>query len=69
MTAASTDSWTSHRARYASLTRSRRPDDPDLVAARRDLRAARLADHVQREVEALPALTDEQRLRIAALLR
>jgi hypothetical protein len=61
--------WTSHRARVASLTRSRRPDDPDLIDARRDLAAERLADHVRRVVDTAPPLTDEQRNRIAALLR
>ena len=36
-------SWTAERARVASLTRSRRPDDPDLIAAREALKAERLA--------------------------
>lgn len=35
--------WTHYRARIASLTRSRLPDDPDLVEARRLLALARLA--------------------------
>lgn len=65
----SSRSWTSDRARVASLTRSRAADDPDLVAARRDLKAARLADYVERVVAEAPPLTDEQRDRIAALLK
>jgi hypothetical protein len=60
--------WTTHRARVASLTRSRTPDDPDLIAARRNLAAARLEDYVQRVVDAAPPLTPEQRDRIAAIL-
>jgi hypothetical protein len=59
----------SHRARVAALSRSRTPDDPELVAERRKLRAQVLEDHVRRVVEAAPPLTQEQRDRIAALLR
>jgi hypothetical protein len=62
-------SWTSERARLASLTRSRTPDDPDLIAARRNLRAARLEDYIRRTVDAAPPLTPEQRDRLAVLLR
>jgi len=61
-------SWTSERARVASLTRSREPDDPELVAARRNMRAERLADHVRKVVDQAPPLTSEQRARIAAIL-
>jgi hypothetical protein len=35
--------WTHHRARVAALSRDRAPDDPELLAARRDLAAAREA--------------------------
>lgn len=62
-------SWTSERARVASLTRSRPPNDPDLLNARRNLAAERLADHVARVVAEAPTLTAEQRDRITALLR
>lgn len=62
------DTWTHHRARVASLTA--RKADPGLIAdARRDLRAARLAEHIKRTVEAAPPLTPEQRDRLALLLR
>lgn len=57
------------RGRIAALSRSRTSDDPELVSARRNLRAARLEDHVQRVLAEAPPLTDEQRERIAALLR
>ena len=53
------------RARIAALTRSRRPDDPDLVAARRRLAADRLERHVR---DAAAQLTAAQRDRLAALL-
>lgn len=61
--------WTSDRARIAALSRSREPDDPDLAAARQDLRASRLEEYVARVVNEAPPLTPEQRDRIAALLR
>lgn len=60
--------WTHERARVASLTRSRSADDPELIEARRTLRATRLADHVTKALETAPPLTVEQRLSIARLL-
>ncbi|WOC12611.1 hypothetical protein [Gordonia sp. MP11Mi] len=57
-----------YRARVASLSRSRAADDPELVGARRDLKAARLAEHVAKVVAAAPPLTYEQRARISVLL-
>jgi hypothetical protein len=62
-------SWTSERARVASLSRSRSADDPELLSAKGRLRAERLAQHVARVVAEAPPLTPEQRDRIAALLR
>lgn len=61
-------SWTIERARVASLSRSRTADDPDLIAARANLRAARLEEHIARLVDEAPPLTPEQRDRIATLL-
>lgn len=61
-------SWTAERARVASLTRSRTPDDPDLIDARRRLKAERLSDYIQRVVDDAPPLTNEQRTHLAALL-
>ncbi|MCV7744784.1 hypothetical protein [Micrococcus luteus] len=61
--------WTSERARVASLSRSRSTDDPELIEARRNLKAERLADYVARVVAEAPPLTDAQRDRIAAMLR
>lgn len=62
-------SWTSDRARVASLTRSRTADDPELIAARQQLKTQRLADYIQRTMDAAPPLTMEQRDRLARLLR
>ncbi len=61
--------WTHERARVASLSRSRTPDDPELVGARRDLRAARAEDYIKRLVDAAPPLTTAQKDRLALLLR
>ncbi|QNF93578.1 hypothetical protein [Janibacter sp. YB324] len=62
-------SWTAERARVASLSRSRTPDDPELIAARRQLRETRLAEHIAKVVAEAPPLTAEQRDRLAVLLR
>ena len=61
--------WTHHRARVAALSRDRAANDPDLLDARRNLRAARLEEYIARTVAAAPPLTDEQRSRLALLLR
>lgn len=62
-------SWTSERARVASLSRSRKPNDPDLINARRNLCAAKLEEYVARVVAEAPPLTEEQANRIASKLR
>ena len=53
----------------ASLTRSRTPDDPELVAAKAALKAAVLAERIRRAVDEAPPLTESQRSELAALLR
>jgi len=60
-------SWTAERARYASLSRSRPADDPDLIEARRNLKAERLAEHIASVVNEAPPLSAAQRSRLAAL--
>ena len=62
-------SWTVERARVASLSRSRAADDPELVKARTNLKAERLADHIRNVVDEAPPLSAEQRDRLAVLLR
>ncbi len=62
-------SWTKERSKLARLHQTHSPDSPEIRDARRDLRAARLEDHVAKAVAEAPPFTDEQRARIAALLR
>ena len=62
-------SWTAERARVASLSRSRDPQDPDLIEARRNLRYLRLEDHIRKVIAEAPPLSDDQRSRLAGLLR
>lgn len=57
-----------HRARIAALSRSRTPDDPELVDARQQLSIERLADHIRAVVDAAPPLTEDQKARLRALL-
>jgi len=57
-----------HRAKTAALSRSRRPDDPELLDARRQLAASVLEKHVAKVVALAPPLTPDQRDRIATLL-
>lgn len=63
------DSWTTLRARVASLSRSRRANDPELLEARAALKALKLEEAVERALREAPPLTTEQRARISALLR
>ncbi|WP_431840840.1 hypothetical protein [Gordonia hongkongensis] len=60
---------THHRARVAVLSRSKSPDDPVLVEARRNLKAANIERYIGKALAAAPPLTDEQRTRLAELLR
>jgi hypothetical protein len=61
-------SWMTARSRLAGL-HARPADDPEVIAARRDLRFEMLAARVRRDVAVEPALTDEQRQALAELLR
>lgn len=58
-----------HRIKSASLTPSPAAGDPDLIEARRNLREAHLADVIVKAVAEAPQLTDQQRSRLALLLR
>jgi hypothetical protein len=58
-----------HRGRVAALSRSRSADDPDLIAARENLKAARLEAYIEKVVDSAPPLSAEQRDRLALLLR
>jgi hypothetical protein len=61
-------SWTHERAKIAALTRRRPPDHPDVVEARRSLRAERLAAKITETVAGWPPLTEQQKASLAILL-
>ena len=56
------------RGRLAVTSRHHGPQAEPTLTARRDLEAAKLADHIKRVVDAAPPLTNEQRTELAALL-
>jgi hypothetical protein len=62
-----------HRARIAGLSRAvrngERTDDTELVDAQRDFATARIADYIDKVLAEAPPLTDQQRTRLAELLR
>lgn len=60
---------TTARAKVAALSRSRTPDDPELIEARRSLKAANVAAYIEKAVAEAPPLTRNQLDRIAGLLR
>jgi hypothetical protein len=65
--------WDSDRGRIAALTRAvrngeRPADDPELLEARRNFTAKRLAEHVETKLAESPPLTDAQLDSIAAIL-
>jgi hypothetical protein len=64
----STTHFRSARARYASLTRSRPDDDPELVASRHLMLEQGLIDAIERALKIGPPITEELRARIDALL-
>ncbi len=61
--------WKQKRGRLARLSQDLPADDPQLGELRRDIRAARLAQHVEKILAEAPPLTDQQRDRLAELLR
>ncbi len=56
-----------HRARVANAVL--RGDDDAATEARRELKAAVLEDAIRKTVDSAPPLTNEQRTRLAKLLR
>lgn len=67
MSQAHASDWTKTRSKIATTLRY----DPaaDVTDLRRELRAQRLEEHVQKVIDAAPPLTDEQRDRIARILQ
>ncbi|APE15702.1 hypothetical protein BOH72_11210 [Mycobacterium sp. WY10] len=62
-------SWTKARSDLGHAAKAFGPDHPKTIEARRNFRAEKLADHVRKVVAEAPPLTQEQRDRIAAILR
>ena len=67
--AARTPARRSASSRVSALSRSRSDNDPVLVEARQALRVAGLAEYIQRVLDTAPPLTQEQRDKLAILLR
>ena len=57
------------RARVAALSRPDAGDDTRRAEARRDLNAAKLEAYIEKTLAAAPPLSEEQRSRLAELLR
>lgn len=62
-------SWKTERGRVAALSRSRTPDDPELVDARRNLAVLRLEEQIRHTISTAPPFTRRQRDGLAALIR
>jgi hypothetical protein len=56
------------RGRYASLTRDREPNDPELIAAKRTMQEIALVNAIEKALAKAPPMTDGLRARIIALL-
>jgi hypothetical protein len=61
--------WKQDRARLARKSKDLPAKHPELIELRRELRAKRLAEHIERVISEAPPLSDEQRTRLAELLR
>ena len=59
----------SARARLAQSAHANGRDSIETIDARRDFNAARLDDYIRHTLDQAPPLTDEQRSRLAELLR
>ena len=64
----STSTFRSERARYASLTRSRPADDPELVTSRQRMHEQGLIDAIERALQKATPITGKVHERIIALL-
>ena len=63
-----TDTFYRERARYGALKRSRKPDDPELLASRAIMDEESLFDAVSKALKKAPPLTPQVRERILGLL-
>lgn len=62
-------SWTKARSELGHKTRKLGPDHPETIEARRTFREERTAAYIEKVLAEAPPLTDEQRTRLAELLR
>lgn len=58
-----------HRAKIAALSRSRKPDDPELLVEKKRLAQAKTNARIEALIADAPPLSDEQRTRLAELLK
>ena len=63
------ESWQSKRARIARLSKDLPKDHPELQRLRTELRTHRTAEYIEKILDAWPPLTDEQRTKLAELLK
>jgi hypothetical protein len=63
-----TELFYQERARYGALTRSRNPDDPELLASRAVMDEESLVDAIAKALAKAPPLTPAVRERILGLL-
>ena len=63
-----TELFYQERARYGALTRSRKPDDPELLASRAVMDEESLVAAIAKALAKSPPLTPEVRQRIIGLL-
>lgn len=57
------------RARIGALSRSRTDDDPELTAARQQVKYLGAQEYIAKVLATAPPLTSEQRAKLAELLR
>jgi hypothetical protein len=69
LSAATETTWKQKRGKLARLSQSLPSDAPVLCELRGELKAQRLEEHIAGVLAAAPPLTDEQRGRLAELLR
>lgn len=56
------------RGRFSNMVRHHGPESPETITAKRDMKAARIAEWVARELEDAPPLTNAQLGRISSIL-
>lgn len=56
------------RGRLNALQRHRKPDDPEIVQARGDLKAASLEKRIREAVASAPPLSKDQKNRLSVIL-